>query len=134
MYMDQNNLAKIKEHYYGDKIRVIFLVSGLVMLCSFPFFSSLIGVPVVISILSIIALVILGGLLSPVSRLMFWISSIVPIIGFVLFEYYAWYTFTNLPASVPLHVYFFWVNQFLALMFFFATYLSIKTLRSMMQN
>jgi len=127
--MEQN-----KMHYYGDSVRLIFLLSGLVMLCSFPFFAPLIGMPVVISILSIICLVILGGLLSPVSKIMFVVSSIVPVAGFVLFEYYAYYTYVTLPANIPLHVYFFWVNQFLALMFFFSTYLSIKTLRGMMQS
>ncbi len=128
------NVEQKNMHYYGDSVRLIFLVSGLVMLCSFPFFAPLIGIPVVVSILSIIALVILGGLLSPVSQFMFYVSSVVPIAGFILFEYYAYYTYITLPATIPLHLYFFWVNQFLALMFFFATYLSVKTLRGMMQN
>jgi phosphatidylserine synthase len=132
--MEQNNLDKIKEHYYGDSIRVIFIVSGIVMLCSFPFFSSLVGLPAIVSIIGIMVLVVLGGLLSPVSRWVFVVSSIVPMAGFALFEYYAYYAYTNLSSLVPTHVYFFWVNQFLALMFFFATYLSIKTLRGMIQS
>ncbi len=126
---------EIKEYiprYYGDSVRVIFLISGLIMLCSFPFFSTLIGLPVVISILAIISLVIVGGLLSPVSRIVFIVSSILPVCGFVLFEYYAYYAYTELSSTIPLHIAFFWVNQVLAVLFFFATYLSIKTLRGML--
>ena len=127
MLMDTNQQQYVG-HYYGDSVRVIFLISGLVMLCSFPFFSSLIGVPAVISILSIIGLVFLGGLISPKSRFIFVLSSI------VLFEYYAYFAYSTLPATSALHIAFFWVNQILAILFFFATYLSVKTLRAMWEN
>lgn len=131
--MDTNQQQYVG-HYYGDSVRVIFLISGLVMLCSFPFFSSLIGVPAVISILSIIGLVVLGGLISPKSRFIFILSSIVPVVGFILFEYYAYFAYSTLPATSALHIAFFWVNQILAILFFFATYLSVKTLRAMWEN
>ena len=123
-----------KGHYYGKLIRFIFLISGVIMLVGFPFFGNLISLPAYISLFGIIALVLLGGLISPISKFVFIISSIIPIPAFVLFEYYAFYAYQHLPASNPVNVAFFWVNQILAIMFFFATYFSIKTLRAMMQG
>ena len=130
----EQNIGDYRAHYYGDSVRVIFIASGLIMLCSFPFFSSLIGMPPVVSILSIIGLVVLGGLISPVSHFVFILSSVVPIVGFALFEYYAYFAYTTLPATNTLNISFFWVNQVLAVLFFFATYLSVKTLRGMFRN
>ena len=116
-------------HYYGDTLRILFVTGGLIMLISYPFFSSLIHAPLSLSILACLALVIFGGLINPKQKWVIFLSAIVPIVAFLFFEYYAVYTYQNLAPTIELHVAFFWTNQILALIFFFATYLSIKTLR-----
>ncbi|MCX6757724.1 MAG: hypothetical protein NTZ44_02485 [Candidatus Nomurabacteria bacterium] len=121
-------------HYYGKIIRNIFIVGGLVMLVSFPFFNNLINLPIYVPIFIIILFVIVGGLINPLSKSVFIIGSIIPPLALAMFEYYAFNTYQNLPSYNPLNVAFFWTNQALALLFFFATYLSIKTLRAMVQG
>lgn len=135
--MEQNNKENqinYQGHYYGKIIRNIFVIGGLVMLLTFPFFSHLINLPIYIPILGIIVFVLIGGLINPLSKSVFVIGSIIPLFAFAMFEYYAFNTYQNLSPNSSLNVAFFWTNQALALMFFFATYLSVKTLRAMLQG
>jgi len=135
--MEQNNnqnKINYQGHYYGKIIRNIFILGGLIMLISFPFFSKLVNLPLPVTIFIIISFVVIGGLINPLSKLAFILGSIIPIFALAMFEYYAFNAYQNLSGSDSLNVAFFWINQALALMFFFATYLSIKTLRAMMQG
>ncbi|MCX6755529.1 MAG: hypothetical protein NT068_03280 [Candidatus Nomurabacteria bacterium] len=131
---NQENKINYQGHYYGKIIRSIFIVGGLVMLLSFPFFSSLINLPIYIPIITIILFVVIGGLINPLSKWIFIAGSIIPVLALTMFEYYAFNTYQNISNLNSMSVAFFWINQALALMFFFATYLSVKTLRAMMQG
>lgn len=130
----ENNKINYHGHYYGKIIRDIFIAGGLIMLITFPFFSGLINLPLPISLLSIIIFVVIGGLINPLSKWVFILGSIIPIVALTMFEYYAFYAYKYLPSSSQVNVLFFWVNQILALLFFFASYLSVKTLRAMFQG
>ncbi|MCX6753101.1 MAG: hypothetical protein NTW62_02035 [Candidatus Nomurabacteria bacterium] len=135
--MEQNNnenKINYQGHYYGKIIRTIFITGGLVMLITFPFFSNLVNLPLPVSIFTIILFVIIGGLINPLSKWIFIIGSIIPVLALTMFEYYAFNTYQHLSNANSMSVAFFWINQALALMFFFATYLSVKTLRAMMQG
>ena len=126
---ESNRFQLIKRHYYGDTVRAIFLIAGVVMIVTFPFFSNLTPVPVPLSILSMVILVVFGGLLNPVKSFLPFLDIIIPIAGFVFFEYQATYTYSNI-APVDVRVpEFFWINQILAVLFFVAIYLSVKTAR-----
>jgi hypothetical protein len=119
-------------HYYGDRIRGLFMITGLLMVVTLPVFSSLIHMPVTISLIAILALAILGGVLNPSQKWIIITDTIVSVLGFAGFEYYAVDTYLHvLPNSAP-HVYFYWLNQVFALLFFLAVYLSVKTLRGKM--
>ena len=132
--MEQNKI-NYYGHYYGKIIRLIFIIGGLVMLVTFPFFGNLVNLPLPISIFIIILFVVLGGLINPLSKWVFILGSIIPIFALAMFEYYAFHTYQNLSAgSSSMNIAFFWINQALALLFFFATYLSVKTLRAMVQG
>src|SRR3989338_1746568 len=96
---------KTVEHYYGDKVRTLFIIGGLIMLASYPFFSSLINAPMPIAILACLALAVFGGLMNPEQKWVIFLNTVIPLVAF------------------------FWVNQVLALIFFFAAYLSTKSLR-----
>lgn len=116
-------------HYYGDIIRVLFVISGLIMVASYPFFSIFIKVPILISIIASISLAVFGGLMNPKQKWIMILNTIISIIGFIIFEYMAVYTYLNLVPTKNIHIIFFWTNQILALFFFFASYLSTKTVR-----
>ena len=131
--IEQNKIV-YHAHYYGKIVRAIFIVGALTMLVSFPFFSHLINLPLPIHIFFIVLFVVIGGLISPLSKSIFILGSIVPVFALAMFEYYALYTYKNLSGLDGINVAFFWVNQILALMFIFAMYLSIKTLRAMVQG
>jgi purine-cytosine permease-like protein len=130
----EEKIKKLHEHYYGLKVRSLFLISSLIMLVTYPFFSDLIQVPLPLFLGIIISLVLLGGIINPVSKWVFVLSSIIPMIGLVMFIYYGFYTYEHLPSNVTKNVIFFWTNQLLSLLFFFATYFSVKTLRGMIQK
>lgn len=103
------------------------------MAISYPFFRALVSGPWVFSIIGCIALAVFGGLMNPEQKWVIFLNTIIPIVAFIFFEYYAVTTYLNL-SSIPktaenLQVGFFWTNQVLAVIFFFATYLSTKTLR-----
>lgn len=117
-------------HYYGDVVRTLFIISGLLMIVSYPFFRSFISAPVSLSIVGFVAFAILAGLTSPKQKWIIVLNTITSIIAFVVFEYAAVYTYINLTPAKDVHVAFFWVNQVLSLIFFFTSYLSTKTFRA----
>lgn len=116
-------------HYYGDSVRTLFIIGGLIMLVSYPFFSSFIKAPVAFSLIGVVALVIFAGLMNPKQRWIMAINVIISIVAFGIFEYAAVYAYLNLVPAQDIHIAFFWVNQVLSLLFFFAAYLCTKTIR-----
>ncbi len=124
--------TKTTYHYYGDTIRGIFFIGGLIMILSYPFFSSFVKIPIIMSIVGCISLAVLGGLMNPKQKWIMLLNTIVSVGAFILFEYSAIYAYMNLSSTETTHVAFFWVNQILALFFFFASYLATKTLRGAM--
>lgn len=125
------NQDVIGKRYYGHTVRAIFIIVGLLMLITFPFFSDLTPVPIPVSIAVIILLAVFGGLLNPSSKWIIVMHVLLPIVGLAIFEYQAVYGYLNLSPVESRHVAFFWMNQIVSVLFFVATYLSIKTLRWM---
>lgn len=116
-------------HYYGDLVRAMFIVAAVAMLITFPFFTELIAIPTLISPATIIALAIVAGLMNPRQKWVLVFNAVVSVIAFLILEYHAYFAFTQLDRLVTVNVAFFWVSQVLAVLFFFATYLSVKTVR-----
>jgi hypothetical protein len=116
-------------HYHGDKVRVLFVIGGLIMIASYPFFASFIAAPIPLSIFGCIALAFFGGLMNPKQIWIIALNTIISMGAFVVFEYAAVYAYLNFSPTQEIHVAFFWVNQILSLIFFTAAYLSTKTLR-----
>lgn len=130
--MEITQEKQITYHYHGDKVRVLFVIMGVLMAGTLPVFSSLINMPITVSIMGIVLLAILGGFLNPAQKWIIYIDTIASIVAFIAFEYYAVYTYLHLSPNIALNVYFYWVNQIAALLFFLATYLCVKTLRGRM--
>lgn len=123
------NQEVLKEHYYGDAIRVIFIIAGLAMIVMFPFFSSILRIPIFVPILTVIILAILSGFLNPKQIWPTVANTVVAIVACSAFQYYATSAYLHLSPNVTTNIVFFWTNQILALLFFVAIYLSVKTLR-----
>ncbi len=120
------------EHYYGREVRSLFIVSAIVMLLTLPVFNSLIPFNGIFSMAMIIVVGFLAGLLSPLSRSVMVVCTLVAALGGFAFEYEAVSTFWQI--DTPLKWWFFAVNQLLALLFFFALYYGSKTLRGIFFN
>ena len=113
------------EHYYGDLVRKLFMIGGVVMVVGLPFIGSFITLPIFASILGILLLGVLAGLTSPVRRWVTVINLIVSVLAFVTFEGYAIKFFYDR------QTFFFVINEGLSLLFLAAIYYSTKTWRGM---
>ena len=114
-------------HYYGDDVRKIFVGSGIVMLLTLPFFNNLLPVHAFVSIFTILVVSIAAGLTNPRKTWTATANVAASVLGLATFEYYAVDAASRYGGESSL----FLVNQFLALAFFVALYLSTKTLRGM---
>ncbi len=119
-------------HYYGDQVRILFVIGGLIMIITYPFFNPLIGIPAPLAIIGFASLAIFGGFMNPKQKWVIKASSIISVLAFVIFEYVAVNAYLKLSPTKNINIAFFWINQVLALIFFFAAYLSTKTLRGML--
>ncbi|OGE17404.1 hypothetical protein A3F00_00955 [Candidatus Daviesbacteria bacterium RIFCSPHIGHO2_12_FULL_37_11] len=127
-----DNILETQEkipHYYGDIIRILFFIAGIIMLFSLPFFYNLLTVPVSFSTLVILGMVFLAGIISPRHFSVALAESIISIIFFLLFENTAmnYFMLGGYTAYAIL-------NQILAIIFFIAVYYSIKTVRGFLHR
>jgi len=111
-------------HYYGDIVRILFFLSGILMILSLPFLNGVIPIPIHISIFSILILIFVAGLTNPAQRWVSIVDSAVSSLGFIVFEYYAITTFSDGEEFL-----FFLINQTLAVLFLFSFYFATKTVR-----
>lgn len=109
-------------HYHGDIVRVCFFASAALMLLGLPYFQDLIPLPISLSMGAIVMLIFLAGLTNPEQVWLIFLDTMASLLGVVIFEYFA---VTNFSVQSV----FFWINQFLALLFLIAFYFSTKTLR-----
>ena len=118
----------LSRDYYGETVRNLFLVAGIIILFSLPFFHKVFKLPYIIPILAIVVLSLCAGFTNPRLKWSLAIDAIVAGIALVVFEYYA----IDAYQSQSLLKLFFLINQILALIFFFALYYCIQTLRRWM--
>lgn len=119
------------EHYYGDVVRKLFIVSAVGMALALPIFNNLIWWPLFISIIAIVVLAFLGGIQNPRQRWVIFVNAATAAIGAMIFEYNAVDYYLRVPSLLEP---FFWANQALAIIFLVAVYYSSKTLRGKVVN
>jgi len=110
-------------HYYGDIVRRLFIVGGMVMVVTYPFFKDRIIAPAIFSVLAIVIVGLAAGLTNPRQQWVMVLDVCISVLGLVFFEYYA------ITQTATFEELFFWMNQLLAAIFFAAFYYSVKTLR-----
>lgn len=112
-------------HYYGDLVRRLFLICGFIMIATLPFLKSQIPASVFYSLLLILILVFLAGMTNPRIKWIIGADIVVSFIGFAIFGYHAISRFAGVRDLFSA------TNFTLAVIFLFAFYYSIKTLRGM---
>ncbi len=116
------------EHYYGDHVRRLFLVAGAIMILSYPFFKELINLPIWTAMFFMLVISVFAALQTPRHRWSALINVGASTVAFCLFAYKASSFYLSARyAEGPL---FFWINQLLAILFFFGIYFSVKSTRA----
>jgi len=113
------------EHYYGDLVRKLFFVGGIVMVLGLPFMKDTFSLPIYIPLVAVLVLAFLAGLTNPRQVLVIWLNLVVATIAFFVFEIYAVQFYKAQDA------FWFVANQAEALIFVTALYYTTKTLRAM---
>lgn len=114
-------------HYHGDKVRILFVIAGLLMLFALPFYQHIIPIPIIFSILAILIIGFMAGITNPRLMSIALTDMIISLSGFFIFEYMSISFFDE-------NKLFALVNQILAGIFFIAIYFSTKTLRGFLLN
>src|SRR3990167_687734 len=113
-------------HYYGNLVRKFFFSAALLMLVILPVFRDRIPMPLFLSILAITVVGFFAGMTNPLQPWVFRSDLLISLIGFVSIEYFT----VSIEGSRGIITDpFFFFNQVLAILFFFAFYFSTKTWR-----
>ncbi|MEK7601791.1 MAG: hypothetical protein AAB480_04640 [Patescibacteria group bacterium] len=115
-------------HYYGDAVRMLFLVAAVVMLGGAPFYADMLKQQLPFLIAGAAVMVMLAATTSPWSVMVMRLNAVVSGVGAVVFEYWA---LMNYQTGTPVE---FALRQAIALMCMFAFYFALKTLRSMLMG
>ncbi len=118
----------MRGHYYGDTVRMLFLLAALIMLVSLPVFADLTGLPPFVSVGAILVLGLAAGLTNPEQLWDAGVNAAIAVVGTLVFEGYAvlLYQKYNGPSG------FFFTNLVLGFIFFVAVYFSVKTVRGLL--
>lgn len=117
-------MIKTTKHYYGNLVRLIFIVGAVWMIIGLPTMTRVLDIPIGISIIGIMILVVAAGFTNPAQESSLKINSGVSIIYTMIFAYLAWYMYThNIGGG------FMFANQVGAIAFLAASYFAIKSWR-----
>lgn len=126
---------KAPTHYYGDSVRQLFFSAAAIMAALLPFVHGRLEVPLGVSIGGILVLIIAAGLTKPKRSYTAILNGGLSLLSAGLFEYYAvgsYQLFTTGKGSIFLLL--FLANQILTIIFIFALYLSVKTIRGLLDK
>lgn len=112
-------------HYYGDVVRILFVVGAVFMLVTLPVVRDLLSAPLGLSLFGIVLFCLAAGLTKPRNRWSTIANVLIAAAALLVFEYhavdgYGRYGFEN-------HL--FLINQLLAVNFLIAFYYAVKTAR-----
>ncbi len=118
-------------HYYGDKVRTIFIIAAIIIIVMAPFFRDRIPFREHYTVLGVMVLAMLAGLTNPKLRSIIVLDFIASIFSFLIFGTEALVTYSQYKGDT-----FFWANLVLSVITIFGIYYSSKTLRGnlMMDN
>ena len=114
-------------HYYGNVVRVFFMVAALIMVFALPAIRTYLHIPTVFSVAAILGLTLAAGLTNPKVLWTAGLNSIISFVGFLIFETMAVTSYLSYSASNK----FFITNMSLGFIFLLAVYFSVKSWRGL---
>jgi len=114
-------------HYYGDTVRMFFMIAAAVMLVTLPFFYGRIPALFQVLPIAIILLALVAGFTNPRHRAVALANLLIATAGVLLYGAVAVRTYRESGGEDA----FFWTSQVLALDFLLALYYASKTIRGM---
>lgn len=115
-------------HYYGDSVRMFMLVAVALMLLSAPFYSDSLLIALPFEIIGAIILAGLAAMTNPMSRLILSIDAVANGVGLVIFATWGLSAYESSGALA------FVIRIAIAVIFLFAFYYSMKTVRAMVMH
>lgn len=115
-------------HYYGDIVRKLFIAAGIIMIITMPVLQQSLSALTFVSLAAIVAIAFFAGFTNPAQEKSVLWDTLVSLAALVIFEYHAVLAYRATQSFWDLN---FLVNELLAIIFFFALYYSMKTLRGM---
>ncbi len=122
--MEPQTNQKTIPHYYGDLVRIIFVIGAVFVLLGIPFVTDILNIPAILPILAIAVLAVTAGITNPAQLFSLRLNVGVSIVFLIFFAYMGWYAYdAGLGGGVGLS------NQIGAVLFLVASYFSVKSLR-----
>lgn len=115
-------------HYYGDSVRILFVVVAAVWLVSLPFYPDLLPFDPAGQVLAGVTIVILAALTSPRNKWVLAFDALFAGFGVIVVEVTAVYGFREGTLTE------FFIRELIVILFLVALYLSLKTLRAMLAH
>jgi len=127
-FSNPRSSGKKAAHYYGDTVRRLFIVGGILILVSMPFYNNIVPISPTLVTLAVIVLVLAAAITTRVKKWIIVVDSVLSAIFLIAFETYSvvYYLETGKVAFI--------IRQAVAIIFLFALYYSVKTLRAMYLN
>lgn len=117
--------------YFGNQISRLLLLAGMLIVITHPFFkSSLSSTFLPITLLSVMALVFLAGFTSSKYKWIIFVDTVASAIGFLVFSYQAIINYHDASTYYA----FFLINLVISLLFLFAFYFGVKTIKGWVKN
>lgn len=113
-------------HYYGDIVRRLFLISGVIVLVSLPFSNNILPIHISVTTFLVIVLILFAAITNPFQKWVAFVNVGISTVAVLTFEFFAVSGYSMEEMNL------FIVRQILSIIFFFALYYSSKTLRAML--
>lgn len=113
-------------HYYGDAVRVLFMIAAVLMLVGAPFYAYNLQTDLPFIVGGTVALVCFAALTTPWKQWVVLLDAVISGVGFIVFELWALNEFNDSTQVATL------LRQALAIIYMFSFYYSMKTFRAML--
>ncbi len=120
----ESQTKKIIPHYYGDLVRIIFIIGAVFVLIGIPYMTKALGVPAIIPIIAVAMLGVTAGITNPIQLFSLRLNVAISVIFLIFFAYIGWYAYNEGGNGVIG-----FSNQVGAVLFLIASYYSVKSLR-----
>lgn len=124
-YVPTREAGQSVPHYYGDFVRQLMLGGAALMLLGAPFYADSIRHELPFEVFGVLVLVSLAAILNPWKKSVLTTTAIVTGVGMVVYQTWALYGYDHSSATA------FVLREALAIIFMFAFYFSVKTVRAM---